>query len=105
MFDYAWAVNGQPAGAGSFFGALVPLILIFIIFYFLLILPQRKKQKEHAEMIKNLKKGDKVITNGGIYGTITKVRKNYVELEVTNKVTLKVQRNAISQLRGGSEEE
>lgn len=104
MFNIAWATNGQAGGAGGLFGALVPLILIFVIFYFLLILPQRRKQREHAEMIKNLKKGDKVITNGGIYGTITRIKKNYVELEVANQVTLKVQRNAISRLRGGSEE-
>ncbi len=104
MFNVAWATNGQVGGAGGLFGALVPLILIFVIFYFLLILPQRRKQREHAEMIKNLKKGDRVITTGGIYGTITRLKKNYVELEVANQVVLKVQRNAISQLRRGSEE-
>lgn len=104
MFSIAWAIDGQVGGAGGLFGALVPLILIFVIFYFLLILPQRRKQREHAEMIKNLKKGDKVITNGGIYGTITRLKKNYVEVEVANQVILRVQRSAISRLRGGGEE-
>ena len=52
------------------------------------------------EMVKNLKKGDKVITTGGIYGTITKLRKNYVEIEVSENTKLRVQRHCISQLRG-----
>ncbi|HHJ00649.1 MAG TPA: preprotein translocase subunit YajC [Candidatus Aerophobetes bacterium] len=99
----AIASNGQDVfagGAGGLFAALMPFILIFVIFYFLLILPQRKKEKEHMEMVKNLKKGDKVITTGGIYGTITKLRKNYVEIEVSENTKLKVQRHCISQLRG-----
>ena len=100
MHSIAWASNGIGTGTGGIFSALVPLILIFVIFYFLLIVPQRKKQKDHQEMIKNLKKGDKVVTNGGIYGTITKLKKNYVEVEVTNQVVLRVQRSAVSRLRG-----
>ena len=99
MHSIAWASNGL-GGGGGIFSALVPLILIFVIFYFLLIVPQRKKQKDHQEMIKNLKKGDKVVTNGGIYGTITKLKKNYIEVEVTNQVVLRVQRSAVSRLRG-----
>ena len=101
MYAVAWAIDGQGApGAGGMFGALMPLILIFVIFYFLLILPQRRKQKEHREMVRNVKKGDKIITTGGLYGTITRLKKNYVEIEVTNQVKLRVQRNCISQLRG-----
>ena len=101
MYAVAWAIDGQGApGAGGMFGALMPLILIFVIFYFLLILPQRRKQKEHREMVRNVKKGDKIITTGGLYGTITKLKKNYVEIEVANQVKLRVQRNCISQLRG-----
>ena len=100
MYSIAWAANETGAGAGGLFGAFVPLILIFVIFYFLLIVPQRRKQKEHQEMIKNLKKGDKVVTNGGVYGTITKLKKNYIEIEVANNVVLRVQRSAVSHLRG-----
>ena len=100
MYGIAWAANGTGAGTGGLFGAFVPLILIFVIFYFLLIVPQRRKQKEHQEMIKNLKKGDKVVTNGGIYGIITKLKKNYIEIEVANNVVLRVQRSAVSHLRG-----
>jgi len=101
VYAIAWAIDGQVApGAGGMFGALMPLVLIFVIFYFLLILPQRRKQKEHREMVRNLKKGDKIITTGGIYGTITKLKKNYVEIEAANQVKLRVQRSCVSQLRG-----
>lgn len=103
MLDVAWAINGG-GGAGGLFGALVPLILIFVIFYFLLILPQRRKQKQHQEMVKNIKKGDKIVTSGGVYGTVTRVKQNYAEVEITNQVVIKIQRNAIAGLRGGSEE-
>jgi len=101
LWAMALAANGEaaPAGMGGIFGALMPLILIFVIFYFLLILPQRKKQKEHMEMVKNLKNGDRVITTGGIYGTITKLKKNYVEIEAASQIRLRVQRSCISQLR------
>lgn len=101
MWAMALAANGEPAqaGMGGIFGALMPLILIFVIFYFLLILPQRKKQKQHAEMVKNLKNGDRVITTGGIYGTVTKLKKSYVEVEVASQLRLRIQRSCISRLR------
>jgi len=100
MNSIAWAANGQAGGAGGMLTSLMPLILIFVIFYFLLILPQRKKQKEHRQMVGNLKRGDKIITTGGIYGTVTAVKKNYLEVEVDDKVKLRVQRGAVTQLRG-----
>lgn len=99
MNSIAWAANGQGTGAGGMFGALVPLMLIFVIFYFLLILPQRKKQKQHKEMVKNLKKGDRVVTTGGVYGTVTRIKPDHVEVEVADKVRLMIQRGAISALR------
>ncbi|MCD6471991.1 preprotein translocase subunit YajC [Candidatus Aerophobetes bacterium] len=100
MNAIAWAANGQTGGAGGMIGSLMPLVLIFVIFYFLLILPQRKKQKEHRQMVESLKKGDKIITTGGIYGTVTNVKKNYLEIEVEDKVKLRVQRGAVTRLRG-----
>jgi len=102
MLGVANAFNGQTgaaAGTGGMFTALMPLILIFAIFYFLLIAPQRKREKAHKEMISNLKKGDKIITGGGIYGTIVKLKKNYVEIEVDKDTKLRIQRSSISQLR------
>ncbi len=100
MDSIAWAQNGQgTTGATGLFGTLMPLVLIFVIFYFLLILPQRKKQRQHREMVKNLKKGDKVITTGGVFGTVTRVKPEYLEVEVAEKLRIRVQRSSISGLR------
>ena len=102
MWAVALASSGEaaaPAGLGGIFGALMPLMLIFVIFYFLLIVPQRKKQKAHAAMVKNLKNGDKIITSGGVYGTVTKLKGNYVEIEVASQVKIRVQRSYVTQLR------
>ncbi|MEE4603566.1 MAG: preprotein translocase subunit YajC, partial [Desulfobacteraceae bacterium] len=69
---YAMGQGGAAAGGGAGgFGGLIPIILMFVIFYFLLIRPQQKRNKEHKEMISNLKKGDRIITSGGIYGRVT----------------------------------
>ena len=69
----------------------IPLILIFVIFYFLLIRPQQKKVKEHKAMVENLKKGDKVVTSGGITGPITRIVDNdKVEVEITDNVVVEV---------------
>ena len=81
--------------------SLAPLILIFIIFYFLLIRPQQKKTKAHQEMINALKTGDRVVTNGGIYGRVTKVEDAVVTVEVADKVRIKVARQAIASLQSG----
>mgnify|MGYP001468445541 FL=1 len=75
----------------SGFGQFIPLILIFVIFYFFLIRPQQKKVKEHRTMVENLKKGDKVVTSGGITGTITRVVDNdKVEVEIADNITVEV---------------
>ena len=75
----------------SGFGQFIPLILIFVIFYFFLIRPQQKKVKEHRTMVENLKKGAKVVTSGGITGIITRVVDNdRVEVEISENVTVEV---------------
>ena len=77
------------AGIGQF----IPLILIFVIFYFFLIRPQQKKVKEHKAMVESLKKGDKIVTSGGITGTISRVIDNdKVEVEIADNVTVEVVR-------------
>ena len=77
----------------SGFAQLIPLILIFVIFYFFLIRPQQKKVKEHKAMVESLKKGDKVVTSGGITGTISRVIDNdKVEIEIADNVTVEVVR-------------
>jgi len=89
---------GPGGQAGGGLAAFVPIILMFVIFYFLLIRPQQKKAKQHQEMIANLKKGDRVITSGGIHGLITAIDENTVTLEVAEKVRIKVTRGSLAGL-------
>ena len=80
--------------SGSGIGQFIPLILIFVIFYFFLIRPQQKKVKEHKLMVENLKRGDKVITSGGIIGTVEKVLDNdKVEVSISNEVNVEIVRS------------
>jgi preprotein translocase subunit YajC len=85
-------------GQGDPLMSFLPLIFIFVVFYFLLIRPQSKKAKEHKQMVEALAKGDEVVTNGGLLGRISKVGDNFIELDITEGVTVKVQRNAIANL-------
>ena len=93
--------NAAPQGAAAMIQSFLPLILIFIIFYFLLIRPQSKKAKEHKQLLENLKKGDKVMTNGGIYGLIEDIDEKTVTLKVGIKddVKIKINRGYIAGLR------
>ena len=85
-------------------GAFLPLILIFVIFYILLIRPQQKKIKLHKEMVNNLKRGDKIITSGGIIGSITKVNdKKEVSLEISDNVEIKIAPGMVTDLYESSE--
>lgn len=78
--------------------SFLPLILIFVVFYFILIRPQQKKVKEHKQMTESLKKGDEVVTNGGVLGKITDVGENFVTLKIAENVEIKVQRQAVGSL-------
>lgn len=93
---------GQGGGAGGTaaggFASFIPLILMFVIFYFLLIRPQQKKTKEHRDMINNLKRGDRIVTSGGIHGTITAVSDATLTVEISDKVRIKLTRNSVSGL-------
>jgi len=90
---------GQPSGGGSGqSNALVtflPLILVFVVFYFFMIRPQMRKQKDLSNYRTSLKKGDKVVTTGGIYGKIVEVKDNYVMMEVGGDLKLKVDKSAL----------
>lgn len=84
-------------GGGSGLEAMLPLVLIFVVFYFLLIRPQQKKMKDHKEMLVNIRRGDTVITGGGITGKVTKVDNEHeVTVEIAKDVKVKVQRSLIS---------
>jgi preprotein translocase subunit YajC len=86
------------SGSGSF-AQFIPLILIFVIFYFFLIRPQQKKVKDHKLMVSNLKRGDEVITSGGLIGRIEKVNEDdKIDLQVSENVTVKVIRSTIQSL-------
>ncbi len=78
---------------------LLPIALIFIIFYFLLIRPQKKSQQEHAKMLGELKKNDEVVTSGGIYGTIVNIQDDVITLRVDDNTRIKVQKSSISRLK------
>ena len=100
MFDIAYAMGAGGAGgegAGGFTG-FIPLILMFVIFYFLLIRPQQKRTKEHRQMIANLKKGDRIVTSGGIHGRITGLDEMTLTVEIADKVRVQVARGNVSAL-------
>lgn len=100
---YALGQGGAGAQGGSGgFASFIPLILMFVIFYFLLIRPQQKKTKEHRQMIDNLKTGDRIITSGGLHGRITGVSENALTVEIAEKVRVKVNRGSVSALMQGS---
>lgn len=106
MVSIAYAMGqGGAAGPGAQggFASFVPLILMFVIFYFLLIRPQQKKQKEHQEMIRNLKKGDRIMMNGGIYGRITSLDESTLTVEIADKVRVKVNRGYVASLAQGTQ--
>lgn len=98
MFEFfienAWAQQAPPQQSG--FLGLLPLILIFVIFYFFLIRPQMKQAKEHRQMVESLAKGDEVVTNGGLLGRITNVGDNFINLEIAKGLEVKIQKNAVS---------
>lgn len=92
----AMAAAAQPQGDALM--GFLPLIVIFIVFYFLLIRPQSKKAKDHREMVAALAKGDEVVTNGGMLGKITNVGDNFIQLDVAEGVSVKIQRSAVANL-------
>ncbi|HEX9653201.1 MAG TPA: preprotein translocase subunit YajC [bacterium] len=85
-------------GSGSMFGLFLPMILIFVIMYFLIFRPQAKRQKQHQAMLQDLKKGDKIVTSGGIFGTIVglKETEQTVIVEIDDNVKVKVARASIA---------
>ncbi|MDX8401285.1 MAG: preprotein translocase subunit YajC [Mariprofundaceae bacterium] len=92
------ALAAEPADPAGGFAQLVPLILIMVIFYFLLIRPQQKRLKQHRAMVESLKKGDRIITNGGIHGTITDVKDDFLKVEIADGVRIRLKRDAVASL-------
>ncbi len=99
LIPNAYAAGTAPGGvAGGGLLGFLPLIAIFIIFYFLLIRPQSKRAKEHRAMVAALAKGDEVVTNGGVLGRVTEVGEVFVTVEIAEGVSIKVQRQAVASL-------
>ncbi|MFA5644893.1 MAG: preprotein translocase subunit YajC [Candidatus Ratteibacteria bacterium] len=94
MGQAAQATGGGP----SILGPILPLLLIFIIFYFLLIMPQQKKEKHRREMLENIKRGDKVITIGGIVGTVDEIKGKIVAIKIADNTVIEVLKTAVSQM-------
>ena len=104
MLGLAFAMGTPPGGAAgggqSPIASLIPLVLMFAIFYFLLIWPQQKKAKEHRAMMDSLKKGDQGVTAGGIHGKVTEVEEAVVTLEIAAGVNIKVNKGHIATISG-----
>ncbi len=90
----------QPGDIGSILSSLVPFLLIIVIFYFLILRPQQKKAKERTRLLEGVKKGDKVVTAGGIYGTVEGIEDNIVLLKIAESVKIKVDKTSISTIMG-----
>ncbi len=97
LISDAWA-QAAPATSPNPIMSFLPLILIFVVFYFLLIRPQSKRAKEQKNMVANLAKGDEVVTSGGLLGKITQVGDNFIVLQVADGVEVKVQKQSTATL-------
>ena len=92
--------GGKEGGESGGFGAFLPLILMFAIFYFLLIRPQQKKAKAHKQLLASIKKGDRVVSSGGLHGLVTGLTDDVVTMEIAPKIRVKVSRGSISGVAG-----
>ena len=89
--------SADPIGFGGL-GGMLPLVLMFVVLYFIMIRPQMKRQKEHKAMVDALAKGDEVVTSGGVLGKVSKVGDTFVGLEIAQGVEIQIQRNAVVQV-------
>ncbi|MED7789253.1 MULTISPECIES: preprotein translocase subunit YajC [unclassified Francisella] len=98
LFTSSSFAAGSEASAGSPLSSILMLVVFFAIFWFLLIRPQQKKSKDLRKMLSELAKGDEVVTNGGMIGRIAKIDDTFVDLEVAENVTVKIQRSAVANI-------
>jgi preprotein translocase subunit YajC len=98
LISTAAAQAAAPAAQGNALMQMAPLVLIFIVFYFLLIRPQAKRAKEHKALIASLSAGDEVVTGGGILGKVTEVSDQFLVVEVADGVRVKIQRHTVTQV-------
>ncbi|MRJ02597.1 MAG: preprotein translocase subunit YajC [Epsilonproteobacteria bacterium] len=86
----------EQQGTASILGSFIPMIIIFVIFYFLIIRPQQQQQKKHKEMVEGLKKGDKIVTSGGIIAEVVKNEENYIKAKINETTEVKLDKNFIA---------
>lgn len=94
------AAGQTPSTAGGVLAALMPFLIMLVVFYFFLIRPQQKQQKQREEMLQSIKKGDKVITVGGIHGEVVEAKGDVLTLRIADKVEVKINRSGIGQIKG-----
>jgi preprotein translocase subunit YajC len=99
LISDAYAQTAPAAGQPDMFtGFVLPMLFLVAVFYFLIIRPQNKRNKEHKKMLSDLAKGDEVATNGGLIGRIVRIGENFIEIEVADNIKVRVQRHAIASL-------
>jgi len=100
----AWALQEAPPPAGGGLGGIAPtllfLVVLVVLFYFMLIWPQRRRQRQHRELLESLKRGDQVVTSGGIIGTVKRIDKDEVIIEVEEGLSLRILKGSIVERRG-----
>jgi preprotein translocase subunit YajC len=100
----AFAQGAPTGGSSDFMLQLVPILLMFVIFYFLLFRPQQQRAKQHREMVSNIRRGDTVVTAGGIIGTVTKVKDdNEIEVEIAKDTRIRVIKGTVAEVRAKGE--
>ena len=104
MFITPAFAQGAPGGGSDFMLQLVPILLMFVIFYFLLFRPQQQRAKQHREMVANIRRGDTVVTAGGIIGKVTKVRdEGEIEVEIAENTRIRVVKGTVAEVRAKGE--
>lgn len=101
LIDTAYALGAPPEGGGAArpIASLLPILLIFLVFYLLILRPQMKKQKAHQKMIDELQKGDEIVTSGGIHGTIVNLKDDIVVLKIAENVKIELSRAAVAHVK------
>jgi len=96
FLNTAWAQSGAPAAGPGLLEQVIPFVFIFAIFYFLILRPQSKRQKTHQNFVTNLKRGDAVVTSGGIFGKVEGITEQFVTLEVSDGVNIRILKNQVA---------
>jgi len=101
--DLARQTGTGAAARPNMLGALLPFVLVFVIFYLLIIMPQRKKQKKHMDLVGALKSGDPIITTAGIFGTVVGVQQDRIELKIASNTNIKITKSAVGVILGAAD--